>query len=74
MFLEMNYHHLFTTNSVSFSKFDEENAILIQAKVLGRKIKGTTLVRYFVKVIARLSFTIHGFTLSKIIRQINRFH
>ena len=52
-----NYVSSFSTNSARFSKFDSRNVILFQIKVSGRNIKETSLVRYFIKVTAHLSFT-----------------
>ena len=60
---------LITISSVRFSEFDAGNVISFQTKVFGRNIKETTLVRYFIEVTARSSFT----RLS-VIKQINRVH
>ena len=46
----------FTIICARFSKFDAANVNLFQTKVFDRKIKETTLVRYFIKVTARPSF------------------
>ena len=46
----------FTTSSASFRQFAAGNTILFQIKVCGRKIKETTLARYFIKLTVCLSF------------------
>ena len=59
----------FTTSSAIFSESGSRNVILFQIKVFGRNIKETTLVRYFIKVTERPSFT-----QLKVIRETNRVH
>ena len=44
-----------TTSSERFSKLDAGNAILFQIKGFGRKIKETTVARFFIKKCARLN-------------------
>ena len=67
--MEILFVSSFTTSSARFSEFDSRNVILFQIKVFGRYIKETTLIRYFIKVTARPSFT-----RLKVIRWINRVH
>ena len=57
IFLEILLITPFNTSSAKFSVFDVQNVILFQIKVFGRNIKETVLVRYFIKVTARLSLT-----------------
>ena len=40
----------------SFGEFDARNAILFQIKVFGKKLKVTTLARFFTKVNAHPNF------------------
>ena len=47
----------FFSSSEKFNKFDAGNVILFQTKLFARNIKETTLVRYFIKITARPSFT-----------------
>ena len=60
---------LFTTSSARFSEFDASNVILFRITVFAINIKETTLVRYFIKVTARPSFT-----RLRVIRQIDGVH
>ena len=46
----------FATSSGKFNKFGASNLIIFQVKVFGKNIKGTTPVKYFIKVTACLSF------------------
>ena len=47
----------FTTSCARFNEFYAGNVILFQIKVNARNIKETALVRYFIKVTVRPSFT-----------------
>ena len=46
----------FTTSSARFRQFAAGNTILFQIKICGRKIKETTLARYFIKLTVCPSF------------------
>ena len=46
----------FTTSSTSFRQFAAGNTILFQIKVCGRRIKETTLARYFIRLTVCPSF------------------
>ena len=46
----------FTASPTSFREFDARNAILFQIKIFGRKVKVTTLARFFIKVNVLPSF------------------
>ena len=59
---------LFTTSCARLRKFYARNVILFQIKVNTSNAKETTLVRYFLKVTARPSFT------QLRVRPINRVH
>ena len=61
--------NFFSISSAKFSEFESGNVILFEIKVYDRNIKETTLVRYFIKVIAPPSFT-----QLRIIRRINGIH
>ena len=59
----------FTTSSARLNEFDSRNKILFKIKVFNRNIKEITLMRCFIKVTARSSFT-----RLRAIRWINRAH
>ena len=68
-FLEMLFVSSFTTSSARLNEFDSWNKILFKIKVFNRNIKEITLMRCFIKVTARSSFT-----RLRAIRWINRAH
>ena len=66
--LEIPFVSSFTVNSARFSEFDSQNVILFQIELFNRNIKEATLPRYFIKVIARPTFT------RLRVRRINKTH
>ena len=55
--MEILFINSFSTSSTKFSKFNARILNLFQIKVFSRNIKETTLVKCFIKVTARPSFT-----------------
>ena len=58
IFLEILFINPFTTSSARFIRFDARNVSQFQIKIFGRNINETTLIRYFIKVTVRPSFTL----------------
>ena len=69
IFLKILLISPFSTSPTKSSEFDVVNMMLFQVKVFDRKIKETTLAKYFIKVTVRPSFT-----RLRTIRRINRIH
>ena len=53
--MKIVFFSLFTVSFASLSEIDARNAILFQIKVFNRKIKETTIARYFIQVILQWS-------------------